>query len=99
VALPVLNDAVRRAPAACEPHLHRGLALRALGEPRAALEDFETVIEKCGDTFASAHLHAGDLLVIQGDLPGGCHRLQVASEVGRGSTVGQDAWRLIEREC
>jgi Tfp pilus assembly protein PilF len=98
-AVPVLNDAIRRAPHLCEARFNRGLAYRELSQARPALEDFEAVITLCGADAAGAYLEAGRLLLQGSDRNGACTYFLTAAETGSGSEIGDTAGALHAEAC
>lgn len=95
-ALASLDAAIRRAPNLCQARFVRGLVYRAVDETDRALDDFDVVIQLCGEEASGAYLQAGELLVEQGRRDDGCTYLLTAlQEAGSGAL--SDAARAAHR--
>jgi Tfp pilus assembly protein PilF len=94
-----LNAAVQRAPNLCQARFNRGLALEANGDKKRALDDFEAVINLCGDSASGAYFQAGRVLLDQGDRPGACTYFQTVIQDAGATSLGEAAADLHAREC
>lgn len=98
-ALATLDDAIRRAPNLCQARFMRGLVLDALDQQPRALEDFEVVVELCGEEAAGAYHQAGRLLLEQGQRNDGCTYLLTAIQEAGSSELGRMVAELHDSEC
>lgn len=94
-----LDQAVSRAPNLCQAHFNRGLVREARDDKARALDDFEAVIQMCGDTAAGAYYRAGRVLLDLDDKRGACSYLRTAAQDGARSDLGDAAADLHAREC
>ncbi len=94
-----LDQAVARAPNLCQAHFNRGLVREALDDKARALDDFEAVIQMCGETAAGAYYRAGRVLLELDDKRGACTYLRTAAEDGARTDLGDAAADLHAREC
>lgn len=94
-----LSEAIERAPNVCQARFNRGLAYTSLGRRDAALEDFEVVINICGDDASGAYLQAARLLVELDDRKGACSYLRVVMDDARRTNLGDAASDLHARVC
>ena len=94
-----LDEAVARAPNLCQAHFHRGLVREAKDENARALDDFEAVIQMCGESAAGAYYRAGRVLLQLDDKRGACTYLRTAAEDGARTELGDAAADLHAREC
>ena len=94
-----LDQAVARAPNLCQARFNRGLVREARGEKGRALDDFEAVIQLCGDSAAGAYYRAGRVLLELDDKRGACTYLHTAAQNGAQSDLGDAAADLHAREC
>jgi len=98
-ALATLDDAIRRAPNLCQARFNRGLVLDSLDQKPRALDDFEAVVQLCGDEAAGAYHQAGRLLLEQGRRNDGCTYLLTAVQQAGESELGRLASELHQSEC
>ncbi len=98
-ALAVLDQAIRRAPNLCQAHFNRGLVHEAMGSHDFALEDFEAVIEMCGEDASGAYLQAGMLLIDQKDRNTGCTYILTAVQDAGDTPLGREARQVHRQEC
>lgn len=98
-ALLTLDEAIRRAPNLCQARFNRGLVHDELGSAALALEDFEVVIELCGEEATGAYVQAARLLLDQNERNSGCTYLLTAVQDAGNSPLGREARKLHEREC
>jgi type IV pilus biogenesis/stability protein PilW len=98
-ALVRLDEAVQRAPHLCPARFHRGLAREAAGRTEGALEDFEGVIQLCGDEATGAYYHAARVLFTDGDRDAACAYLDAASAGAADTPLGKAAGELRGKEC
>jgi len=98
-ALANLDDAIRRAPNLCQARFMRGIVLDTLDQKPRALEDFEVVVQLCGEEAAGAYYQAGRLLLEQGQRNDGCSYLLTAVQEGGSSELGRQASTLHDAEC
>ena len=94
-----LSGAIDRAPNMCEPRINRGLSYIELGKRREALDDFEVVIDLCGDSSTGAYYQAAQLLMESGDRTGACSYLRKAMGDAGGTQLGVAASDLHARAC
>ena len=94
-----LDQAVARAPNLCQARFNRGLVREARDEKGRALDDFEAVIQLCGDSAAGAYYRAGRVLLELDDKRGACTYLRTAAQNGAQSDLGDAAADLHAREC
>lgn len=98
-ALANLDDAIRRAPNLCQARFMRGIVLDAMDRQPSALEDFEVVVQLCGEEAAGAYFQAGRLLLEQGRRNDGCTYLMTALQESGTSALGRQARELHGAEC
>ena len=94
-----LDEAVARAPNLCQAHFNRGLVREARDENDRALDDFEAVIQMCGESSAGAYFRAGRVLLELDDKRGACTYLRTAARDGGRTDLGEAAADLHAREC
>jgi len=94
-----LSAAIERAPNVCQARFNRGLSYAALGTRDRALEDFEVVINLCGDSASGAYYQAARLLVEMDDRTGACSYLKVVMSDANRSNLGDAASDLHARVC
>ena len=95
----VLTQAVQRAPNLCQARFNRAFSYQALDRYDLALQDFNEVIELCGDVATGAYYHAAELMFELQDTTGACNYLRtVVRETGR-STLGRRAESLHNDKC
>lgn len=94
-----LTLAVNRAPNLCQARFNRAFSYQALNKPELALQDFEEVIELCGDVATGAYFHAAEVMLEMQDTVGACNNLRtVIREAGR-NTLGRRAESLHNERC
>ena len=93
-ALLRLNEAVRRAPNLCQARFHRGLVHQALGHLPQSLDDFEGVIDLCGDATPGAYYHAAEVLQAMGETARADTYLQTAARLAPGTELATAAKSL-----
>ncbi len=99
-SLPILDEAVMRAPNLCTARFNRGLALHAAGKTEKALHDFDGAIELCGDRLPDAWFHAAKLMLEMENRAGACEYLRATVDrVERGSSLSTAASTLAAKEC
>ncbi len=98
-ALLALDQAIRRAPNLCQAHFNRGLVHSEMGTADLALDDFEAVIEMCGEDATGAYLEAARLLLHGNERNSGCTYLLTAVQDGGNTPLGREARKLHQREC
>ena len=98
-AIETLSDAVRRVPKLCQARFHRGLAYQATDEHQSALEDFETVIQTCGEKAMGAYYHAAEALFTLGEKDAGCTYLRTALREAKTDAFSKQIRTLAAREC
>jgi len=94
-----LDQAVARAPNLCQARFNRGLVREVRDDKGRALDDFEAVIQLCGDSAAGAYYRAGRVLLDLDDKRGACTYLRTAAEDGARTDLGDAAADLHAREC
>jgi Tfp pilus assembly protein PilF len=94
-----LDQAITRAPNLCPARMNRGLALHALGKAPKALDDFETVIQLCGEDSLGAYFEAGKVLLEMDDRQSGCSYIRKVASESPESLMGRDAAEFAAREC
>ena len=98
-AIKTLSDAVRRVPKLCPARFHRGLAYQALSQHQDALDDFETVIQTCGDEATGAYYHAAEALFVLGEGASGCTYLRAALRDAKTDAFSKQIRDLAAKEC
>ena len=98
-AIKWLNQAIARAPNLCQARFNRGIALQSQGESPKALDDFETVIQLCGDSALGAYFQAGQILIEMNDRDSGCTYIRKVMNQATNSALGQEAADFSAREC
>ena len=98
-AIETLSDAVRRVPKLCQARFHRGLAYQATAQPQEALDDFETVIQTCGDDAMGAYYHAAEALFVLGETAAGCTYLRTALRDAESEAFSKQIRALTKKEC
>ena len=94
-----MTQAVQRAPNLCQARFNRAFSYQALERDDLALQDFNEVIELCGDTAIGAYYHAAELMFELQDITGACNNLRtVVRETGR-STLGRRAEAMHNEKC
>ena len=94
-----LDRAIARAPNLCQALFNRGLVREAQSDQPKALDDFEAVIQMCGETSAGAYYRAGRVLLDLNDKRGACTYLKTAAKDGARTQLGDAAADLHAREC
>jgi len=94
-----LDQAIARAPNLCQARFNRGLVREVRDDKGRALDDFEAVIQLCGDSAAGAYYRAGRVLLDLDDKRGACTYLRTAAEDGARTDLGDAAADLHAREC
>ena len=97
-AIETLSDAVRRVPKLCQARFHRGLAYRATNQQQEALDDFETVIQTCGDNAMGAYYHAAEALFVLGETAAGCIYLRTALRDAESEVFAKQIRALTKKE-
>ena len=98
-SITALTQAIQRAPNLCQARFNRAFSYQALDQDDLALQDFEEVIELCGDVATGAYYHAAEVMFKMQDIPGACSHLRtVVRETGR-STLGRKAETLHNERC
>ncbi len=98
-ALPLFSDAIRRAPNLCQARFLRGLTYAQLEDTPRALEDFDAVIQLCGDEAPGAYYQAGKLLLETQKRNEGCTYLLTAMQEAADSELGEQARSLHRTAC
>lgn len=99
-AIPVLDEAVMRAPNLCEARFNRGLAFAVAGNHDKALQDFDITIELCGDRLPDAWFYAAKAMLEQKNRAGACEYLRTTvQKVEHGSSLSTAASALAAQEC
>jgi Tfp pilus assembly protein PilF len=98
-AIEVLSDAVRRVPAMCPARFHRGLAYQQLDKPQEALNDFEGVIQTCGQEAAGAYFHAAQALLSIGERHSACTYLRTALRDATTDAFASQIRGITSAEC
>jgi len=98
-AIQRLTDAIQRSPKLCQARFHRALAFQAKGNNELALNDFEAVIQICGDDAAGAYLHAAPVLFALDQKEAGCDYLVTAQKNAPNTDLSRAAARLFAKEC
>lgn len=98
-SITVLTQAVNRAPNLCQARFNRGISYRSLQKDELALNDFNEVIELCGDRATGAYYQASLILFDMEDIPAACRHLEtVQREAGR-SELGTAAKTKHQERC
>jgi len=98
-AIQRLSDAIRRSPELCQARFHRALAYEAKGANEAAIDDFEAVIQTCGDDAAGAYLHAAPVLFALDQREAGCDYLVTAQKTAPNTDLSRIAAKMHSKEC
>ena len=98
-AIAVLSDAIRRVPKLCQARFHRGLAHQATDRDQLALDDFEGVIQMCGDEVTGAYYHAAEALFALEEDTAGCSYLRTALREAKTDDFAGKIRELSRREC
>ena len=98
-AIEALTDAVRRVPKLCQARFHRGMAYQATDKHQKALDDFETVIQTCGDEAMGAYYHAAEALFTLGENASGCTYLRTALRNAESDVFSTQIRNLAKKEC
>lgn len=98
-AIEVLSEAVRAVPALCPARFHRGLAYLKTQRPEKALNDFEGVIQTCGDDAPGAYYHAAESLFALGERDSGCTYLRTALRDSTADIFAEQIRNLSAKEC
>lgn len=98
-AVDVLSDAIRRVPAMCPAQFHRGLAYQAKGQAQLALDDFEGVIQACGEDASGAYFHAAEALITIGERTSACAYLRTALRESTSDVFAAQVRELAAGEC
>jgi Tfp pilus assembly protein PilF len=98
-AIEALSEAVRAVPALCPARFHRGLAYQKTQRPEKALNDFEGVIQACGNEAAGAYYHAAVSLFTLGERDSGCNYLRTALRDSTTDAFADQIRSLSAKEC
>jgi tetratricopeptide (TPR) repeat protein len=98
-AIAVLSDAIRRVPKLCQARFHRGLTYQATDQPQEALDDFEGVIQVCGEEANGAYYHAAQALFSLNDQASGCTYLRTALRDAKTDEFAGKIRELSRAEC
>jgi|GEM_PF-1280452 len=99
MAVGILSDAIRRAPNLCQARFLRGMAYSELDKPGRALDDFDVVVQLCGEEATGAYFQAGKLLLDSNKRDEGCSYLLTAMEDAGDSELGHQARDLHKTAC
>lgn len=98
-SITILTQAVNRAPNLCQARFNRGISYHSLKKEDLALNDFNEVIELCGNTATGAYYQAALILFDMGDISSACRHLEtVMREAGR-SELGSLAKTKHQERC
>jgi tetratricopeptide (TPR) repeat protein len=98
-AIETLSDAIRRVPKLCQARFHRGLTYQATTAHQQALDDFEAVIQICGDDTTGAYYHAAQALFALNEASAGCTYLRVALRDAKTDAFAGKIRTLSRKEC
>ncbi len=98
-AIEVLSEAVRAVPALCPARFHRGLAYLKTQRPEKALNDFEGVIQTCGNDAPGAYYHAAVSLFALGERESGCTYLRTALRDSTTDAFADQIRGMTTKEC
>ena len=98
-AVDVLSDAIRRVPAMCPARFHRGLSYQAMGKAQLALNDFEGVIQGCGEDASGAYFHAAEALLALNEPDAACAYLRTALRESTSDAFAANVRKLTAAEC
>jgi tetratricopeptide (TPR) repeat protein len=98
-AIEILSDAIRRVPKLCQARFHRGLAYQATDKHQKALDDFEGVIQVCGEEATGAYYHAAQALFSLNDQAAGCTYLRTALRDAKTDEFAGKIRDLSRTEC
>ena len=98
-AIEVLSDALIRVPKFCQARFHRGLAYQVEKQHQDALDDFEAVIQTCGEEATGAYYHAAESLFFLGEPASGCTYLRTALREAKTDAFSKQIRELAAAEC
>ena len=98
-AIEVLDKAIRRAPTLCPARFHRGLSHQSADNHSQAIDDFEAVIQSCGDEATGAYYHAAVSLLATEQRTAGCTYLRTARRSSKSDEFTKKILQTIESEC
>lgn len=98
-AIDTLSEAIRKVPKMCPARFHRGLAHHAKSEHSRALEDFETVIQTCGDEAPGAYFHAAQALFPLNRPEDACNYLRTAAREANNKELSREVSKWLTKEC
>jgi len=98
-AIKALSDAIRRVPKLCPARFHRGLAYQASNKHQESLDDFEAVIQTCGEEATGAYYHAAEALFVLGEPASGCTYLRTALRDAKTDAFSKQIRELAAKEC
>ena len=98
-AIETLTKAVQRAPKLCQARFHRGLSYQAKTKHSQALEDFESVIQNCGEEATGAYYHAAMSLFPLGEDDAACTYLQTARRASESNEFTDQVLAAVQAEC
>jgi tetratricopeptide (TPR) repeat protein len=98
-AIAALSEAIRRVPAMCPARFHRGLSHQATGNAQKALDDFEGVIQNCGNEANGAYFHAAQALLDLGESSAACTYLRTALRDSNSDEFASKIRQLTASEC
>lgn len=98
-AIDKFTNALIRSPKMCQARFHRALTYQATDEHENALEDFERVIQTCGDEVPGAYFHAAEVMFKTGQRSAGCAYMKTARDAVPDSELSRAARKFLSREC
>lgn len=98
-AIEVLSSAVRLVPKMCPARFHRGLAYQQVGKAEKAVNDFEGVIQTCGEDASGAYYHAAESLLVMGERDSACTYLRTALRDAETDEFASRVRTLTDKEC
>ena len=98
-AIATLTKAVQRTPKLCQARFHRGLSYQAKAQHSQALEDFESVIQSCGDEATGAYYHAAMSLFPLGEQDAACTYLRTARRASESNEFTDQVLTAVQAEC
>jgi Tfp pilus assembly protein PilF len=98
-AIAAYTDALNRSPKLCQARFHRAATHQTMGSYAKALDDYEQVIQTCGDEVPGAYFHAAEVLLATEQVAAACAYLKTARDAVADSELSRAASQLMAREC
>jgi tetratricopeptide (TPR) repeat protein len=82
----------------CVGYEYLGLMYKKQKRYSEAVEEFETLLEKCPE-YVRGHLELAKLQLMSGSVETGCQHLRTCHQLGRRSRLGRECKRLLRSSC